>query len=283
MDVAGWEDHPPVRSSQPSKMSAAATASRTRTAWRQRVRPPPHRAVVSAPPIFAPTISLVPVEPMPVRLNQRFPGLRQIHDDPPIFVIVGFLSGEACDALVKCATPHFRPSGMAFGGKEAAANVRTSSTVLLRRDRTEAAPLLSAITRLLGKPPSHCEDVQCSRYNTGEYYRSHFDGPGPEEGEVHRQFNACGGQRLATVLVYLNSVAVGGETAFPTLRDGAGLRISPERGRALLFFPGHADGTIDTRLMHEALPAGATKYVSQVWVRHGVDRFGLFMDTAESK
>lgn len=179
-------------------------------------------------------------------------------------------------------------SGMAFGGQTAAANIRTSSTVLLRRQRAEVAPVLSRVMRLLGKPACHCEDLQVSRYRAGEFYKTHFDGPGTDETGA-REFLACGGQRLATILVYLNSVTRGGETAFPLL-NGTGevraptLRVSPERGRALIFFPGRVDGGIDDRLLHEALPVpqGQTKWVAQMWVRHGVDRHGAFMDTRES-
>ena len=35
-------------------------------------------------------------------------------------------------------------------------------------------------------------------------------------------------------------------------------------------------------VMHEAKPAGDLKWVAQVWVRHGTDSFGCFMNTAES-
>lgn len=199
-----------------------------------------------------------------------------------VFVIDHFLPPEACTALIECATPYMRASGMAFGGREAAENIRTSKTVLLKRTRAEVAPILLRVQKLLGKPACHCEDLQVSRYNVGEFYRQHFDGPGPDE-DGARDFLRCGGQRLATVLVYLDTVARGGETAFPALHGGR-LRVSPEQGRALIFFPGREDGTIDYHLLHEALPVAAgSKHVAQIWVRHGVDRFGLFMDTHESR
>jgi hypothetical protein len=42
-----------------------------------------------------------------------------------------------------------------------------------------------------------------------------------------------GGQRLATLIVYLNTVSQGGATAFKDLN----MKVSPEKGKALLFFP----------------------------------------------
>ena len=75
---------------------------------------------------------------------------------------------------------------------------------------------------------------------------------------------ALGGQRIATVLTYLNDCGeVGGGTAFPR----ASLEIRPRKGRALVFFPAFADGSLDLMAWHEALPAIETKWVAQVWVR----------------
>ena len=104
----------------------------------------------------------------------------------------------------------------------------------------------------------------------------------------------------------------GGATRFPLLN----LDVRPKRGRALVFFPvrsqalsntgtqpahqllrspenahvhtnvcmpqGNPDGSIDQALMHEACEAMDTKWVAQVWVRHGADRYNSFMDTSES-
>lgn len=167
---------------------------------------------------------------------------------------------------------------MAFGGSEAAQNVRTSSTVLLRRTRAEAQQLHARVGELLGKPVEHLEDPQVSRYLRGEFYLPHFDGPSLEE-PTSRQFLVCGGQRLATVLVYLNDVSEGGATRFPLLD----VEVRPKRGRALVFFPGNSDGSIDTALVHEACKAVDTKWVTQVWVRYSVDRFQSFMGTGESR
>ena len=76
-----------------------------------------------------------------------------------------------------------------------------------------------------------------------------------------------GGQRLATVLVYLNDVARGGETSFVDL----GYRCRPKQGRALIFFPGLTDGRRDERLRHAAEPAVDEKCVCQLWVRQFAD------------
>jgi len=78
------------------------------------------------------------------------------------------------------------------------------------------------------------EPPQVARYEPGQFYLAHFDafdvtsGPG-------RECVATGGQRVATVLIYLNDVppGCGGETAFPRL----GRKFRPVRGTAVVFFP----------------------------------------------
>jgi len=95
---------------------------------------------------------------------------------------------------------------------------------------------------------------------------------------------------VGTVLIYLNSVARGGATAFPEL----GLSIAPEEGLAVVFFPCTAggvlgggrcprrawlsnlypsspspspDGLLDRKALHAATEALDEKWVSQVWLR----------------
>ncbi len=104
-------------------------------------------------------------------------------------------------------------------------------------------------------------------YERGQLYAPHFDAV-----EAHapagRLFLQNGGQRVATLLTYLNTPQHGGCTAFPTL----GLRITPRQGTALLFFPATADGRLDARALHTAEPAIDPKFVSQIWVRQSGDR-----------
>ena len=83
-----------------------------------------------------------------------------------------------------------------------------------------------------------------------------------------RLFLQNGGQRIVTLLVYLNSPRRGGRTSFPQL----GLSFTPVKGTALIFFPAFADGRLDTRALHAAEPAVDRKYVSMIWVRQSGER-----------
>lgn len=76
-------------------------------------------------------------------------------------------------------------------------------------------------------------------------------------------FSITGGQRVATVLIYLNTVSEGGGTFFPKLN----VRFLPQEGTALVFFPCSIDGSLDPLALHTAENAVDDKWVCQVWVR----------------
>eukprot|EP00966_Prymnesium_polylepis_P117360 2712301-Prymnesium_polylepis.1 len=66
---------------------------------------------------------------------------------------------------------------------------------------------------LTGKPYGHMELPQVARYTDSQRYVEHYDGVDPHT-EAGRAFCANGGQRIATVLMYLNHVRDGGCTFF---------------------------------------------------------------------
>jgi prolyl 4-hydroxylase len=105
---------------------------------------------------------------------------------------------------------------------------------------------------------------QVGRYFPSQQYLQHFDAFDLSN-EDGRRFASNGGQRIVTVLVYLNDVERGGHTWFPNLN----VSVQPKKGMALVFFPSTVDGLLDKNALHAAKPAIDTKYVSQVWIRQG--------------
>jgi prolyl 4-hydroxylase len=200
-------------------------------------------------------------------LLPTFPGLRLATppgSSPPVFVVDNFLTPEECTSLMTAGASGLKRSIVVDGlaGKSAAPSRTSESCYLLK----ESTLWLSArIATLLGKPVSTQEPAQVARYKEGQYYLGHFDafdvttGPG-------RECVATGGQRVATVLVYLNDVAAGGGTFFPRLGP-TGTRFMPSCGRAVVFFPCALDGRLDPLALHAAEAAVDEKWVAQVWVR----------------
>jgi len=91
---------------------------------------------------------------------------------------------------------------------------------------TELVTRISALVRL---PPENSEPCQLLRYRGDQKFDPHSDAFYRTAGGIG--FLAQGGQRLFTVLCYLNDVASGGETEFPDLK----IKIKPKCGRVLIF------------------------------------------------
>jgi prolyl 4-hydroxylase len=190
----------------------------------------------------------------------------RLHAEPPIFYCDGFLSHAQCDALMNAGRPLLARSTVR--GREHDAR-RTSRSCGLPLDDPSCVPLFRKVHALTAKDQRHFEPAQVTQYVDGQFYREHNDAPNAA-GSASREacsFMAQGGQRLATILVYLNDVERGGATGFPTL----GCKCSPKRGRCLLFFPGLSDGRRDDRLLHAAEEAIDEKWVAQLWVRQYAD------------
>ena len=137
---------------------------------------------------------------------------------------------------------------------------RTSSTCYLARE--DLPTICTKVCALTGCPVEHLELPQVGRYRGGEFYKAHYDAFDTSSPDG-RRFAQNGGQRVATVLVYLNDVARGGCTSFSKL----GLTIQPKKGTALVFFPASLDGMLDQHYLHAAEPALDLKWVSQIWIR----------------
>eukprot|EP00977_Amphora_coffeiformis_P016233 scaffold4961_cov149-Amphora_coffeaeformis.AAC.2 len=195
-------------------------------------------------------------------VNPHYPGLRVLHNSPPVFCVENFLSPHECDFLINAAHDSFGPAPVVGKGSGEISPSRTSSTCYLARE--DLPDLMRKVTLLTGKPIDHCELPQVGRYMASQQYLQHYDAfdLSTEDG---RRFASNGGQRTITVLIYLNDVHQGGATRFPALN----LDVQPVRGMALIFFPATIDGMLDQMSLHAALPAVDTKYVSQVWIRQG--------------
>ncbi len=125
-----------------------------------------------------------------------------------------------------------------------------------------AAQLLHKIQLLTHKPFSHMELPQVARYTDSQRYVEHYDGVDPHT-PAGKAFVASGGQRVATVLMYLNDVDVGGGTSFRRIN----VEIKPRKGHAVIFFPAFMNGELDPDALHAGMPPTGVKWVSQVWIR----------------
>ena len=178
---------------------------------------------------------------------------------PRIVVLDNFLSSEECDGLCEEARPAFAPATVVDPHQDAvhAAHFRSNDSAQLPAAGSELVRRVEArIEQLTGWPSAFCETLQLQRYAQGQDYRPHYDFFDQDMVE------AQGGQRLATLILYLRAPEAGGATYFANL----GMRIAPRKGSALFFTypdPGNNSGTLHGG---EAVLAGE-KWIATQWFR----------------
>lgn len=131
-------------------------------------------------------------------------------------------------------------------------------------------PIRKKIAELTNLPIEHQTRPLLTIYNAGDEYKNHFDFiPSPGQG----------GQRLKSVVLYLNDDYEGGTTYFEQHR----LFINPEKGKLLIFdnvkqkfwkFIGeerfYRNGKDET-VKHRVIPVRkGTKFVIIMWIRESI-------------
>ncbi|MCU0760126.1 MAG: 2OG-Fe(II) oxygenase [Steroidobacteraceae bacterium] len=216
-----------------------------------------------------PPVARVPSPILPNGSSVLDAGDREVHVVaslrlPRIVVFAGLLSAAECEALVALARPRLARSTVVDGdtGGEAVHAARTSETGAFQRGEH---PLVATIERriavLLDWPLENGEGMQVLRYGPGAEYRPHHDWFDPQQPGAAPLLQ-LGGQRVATVVMYLNTPARGGATVFP---DG-GFEAAAVRGNAVFFSYDRPHAM--TRTLHAGAPVvEGEKWIATKWLR----------------
>lgn len=197
-----------------------------------------------------------------IRFNDKYNDTTtKVSDHPPIYLIDDFITIEQCNSLIDQTSHSLVPSPVVGSSNGVESIARTSQTCFLCHK--DVPTLIKNVSTLLyDKPYPHIELPQICKYATNQRYDAHYDAFDVTDADGRRHmFN--GGQRLCTVLIYLNTVTSGGKTSFPRIDR----EFTPKAGRAVVFFPCTITGELDDLALHAALPAVDEKYVCQIWVR----------------
>jgi prolyl 4-hydroxylase len=185
---------------------------------------------------------------------------------PRVIVFGGLLADHECDALVALARPRMSRSETvdnSTGGSEVNA-ARTSEGMFFERGETALVDRIERrIAALVNWPLVHGEGLQVLHYRPGAEYKPHhdyFDPAQPGTAAVLRR----GGQRVGTLVMYLNTPERGGGTTFPDV----GLEVAPVKGNAVFFSYDRPHPV--TRTLHGGAPVLAgEKWVATKWLREG--------------
>ena len=182
---------------------------------------------------------------------------------PRLVVLENVLADSECDAVIERASAKLEPSKTirSTGGQEVNPSRTSSGTYFLRGEWPMLDEIDARISMLTGRPVETTESMQILRYGIGEKYSPHFDYFNPNE-SAFIENSAVGGNRIATMLLYLNTPTYGGATEFPD----AGFRLTARRGSAVYFeypTPDPSGGS----LHGGATVMGGEKWVMTKWFR----------------
>jgi prolyl 4-hydroxylase len=185
---------------------------------------------------------------------------------PVIAVLANVLSTEECDELIALARPRLRPSTVVdpVTGENRVAEYRNSDGMFFLPGET---PLIAALdarfSQIMNLPKDHGEGLQVLRYGPGSHSTPHFDFLVPRN-EASEQSLRRSGQRVSTLVTYLNDVPGGGETTFPHV----GLSVCPIRGNAVYFEYCNSRGQVEAASLHAGAPVTAgEKWAVTKWMR----------------
>jgi prolyl 4-hydroxylase len=198
---------------------------------------------------------------LPERRARGFTDKNAEWEEPKMVSAV--ITPEECKYLIDKAEPSFSRSTVV--ASTSIDSTRTSETAWIPREDPVVRKILEKAIELTGKPFENCEDMQIVRYKPGAYYRAHHDSCCVDNNSC-LEFERQGGQRVGTLLVYLNNDFTEGHTHFPNFNN---LKLKAEPGSAIFFRPlGTKDPRCHPSALHSGLPiATGTKYVCNIWVR----------------
>lgn len=185
---------------------------------------------------------------------------------PTFALLAGIVSADEAAELIALARPRLTPSTVVDPktGRDRIEPHRTSLGMFFRLHENElVARLDRRVAELVNQPVEHGEGFQVLYYPTGTLNAPHFDFLVPSN-DANRASIARSGQRVSTLLVYLNDVEAGGETIFPKL-DWS---VVPKLGHGAYFEYLNARGELDDSSLHggNRVVAGE-KWVLTKWTR----------------
>lgn len=164
--------------------------------------------------------------------------------------------------LIERARTSLQPSTTAGGQID---EKRTALTTFFKpRDADLVIAILQHRASILLSVPVECHEApSVISYEVGQQYVAHFDFLDPNV-ERERENLARYGQRVGTVVTYLNDDFEGSATVFPRLD----IAFRGQPGDAVFFANVRPDGQPDTLTLHQAPPpTRGRKWVFSQWIR----------------
>lgn len=175
----------------------------------------------------------------------------------------GLISDHDCDEMIEIAESQFTKATTLGNDND---NYRVALFTWIYRNVPIAIKLREITSLETGLPIDNMEDLHIVKYEVGGEYKKHHDFFHPGE----NYYESCmvrGGQRVKSVLFYLNDDFEGGETVFPKLN----MKVKPVKNKMVIWDNLNEDGTLDHDSIHAGLPVTkGVKYIAVIWIRENI-------------
>ena len=204
--------------------------------------------------------------------------MNTLSNDPYLYTIDNFITDKECKFIISKSKDNMVGAGVSRMNtdtefKTGVYKGRTNSSCWFAIDKyPETLTIAKKIAKQINCNHNHFENFQVIHYNETEEYKYHYDAYDKEEKEKYEKF--CGGElgrgnRLRTVLVYLNDVEEGGETGFDSLDEyDIQIKVQAKKGRMVVFTNVNDDGSLNKKSRHAGLPIiKGEKWAFNLWLR----------------
>lgn len=181
-------------------------------------------------------------------------------DKPEVVFLDNLFSDEECDHLINVSKVNLSKSTVAVHGQGTSelSDYRTSDSTSIHKYQDDIVRgIEERISKVFNWNNFDTDDIQVLRYEVGQQYKPHYDFFADGS-----SFVVGHGERIATLILYLEEPTKGGETYFPDIN----LRVHCKKGSALFF--AYPNPVPDSQTLHAGSPViEGTKWIATKWFR----------------
>lgn len=216
--------------------------------------------------IFTPTADFKLGTYFPNALVSRDLGLHKITaycESPRLLQALNVLTDAECDELIAQSRPNLKRSTVVNDDKNVLESRTSYGTHFSKKSTELVRRIEKRLADLFDYPEENGEAIQVLNYAKGAQYKPHFD-YFDDQKEAGRKSIGNAGNRVATIIMYLNEPELGGATGFPK----ANLQILPIKGSVVYFDYFSNDGKFDKMSLHSGTPVlKGEKWIATKWIR----------------
>ena len=203
--------------------------------------------------------------------------MNTISNDPYLYMIDNFLTDTECNFIIGVAQDNLKAAGVSrlkpnkLEASEYKGRTNSSYWMSIKK-YPETLAIAKKIATKINCNYEHFESYQVIHYKENEEYKYHYDAYDKNDILKYKKF--CEGpkgrgNRLRTVLLYLNDVEEGGGTGFDNLTEyDEPIKIQAKKGRMVVFTNLNDDGSLNLKSRHAGLPIiKGEKWAFNLWLR----------------